>query len=259
MTVMVFKYLPPEQTELLRLRQDNQRLVRENALLKAALADKPATELYLYSQQLLAAVAEHEASLKALLDVVLQQKHDLEIIGDILAEHGDSLDAQWYERFQQVKQEAYIDSLTGIANRRRFDATLQRHISRHCEHGISLSLVLIDIDDFKQYNDQYGHPAGDACLQRVAELLGQCLPGAEALAARYGGEEFACLLPGVGLSVAIAIAEHIRTVAATQTDITVSCGVASTETTAASHLIQQADAALYRAKANGRNIVISAD
>ncbi len=256
---MVFEYSPPELTELLLLRQDNQRLERENALLKAALADKPATELYLYSQKLLTAVAEHEVSLKTLLDVVLQQKQDLEIMGDILAEHGDSLDAQWYERFQQVKQEANLDSLTGIANRRRFDARLQQEISRHHEHATPLALILLDIDDFKYYNDHHGHPAGDACLQRVAALLGQCLPETEALVARYGGEEFTCLLPGTGLTVAIAIAEQIRTLVATQTEITVSCGVASTETTDVGELIQQADAALYRAKASGRNTVVSAD
>ncbi len=257
---MVYESSPSLLSELLLLRQANHRLERENTLLKAVLADKPSTELYhLYSQQLLAAVAEHEASLQALHDVVLQQKRDLEIISDILAEHGDSLDAQWYERFQQVKHEANIDSLTGIANRRRFDSIFNNQLSQHSDQAIPLALILIDIDNFKRYNDNHGHPVGDACLKRVAALLGQCLPGTEALAARYGGEEFACLLPGVELKAAIAIAERIRTRVATQTQVTVSCGVASTETTVASQLIQQADAALYRAKESGRNTVISAD
>lgn len=246
-------------TELAVLRNENQRLQAENDLLKAALAGETQDSLFNRNQQLLAAVAQHEASLKTLLEAVLQQKHDLEIISEIVAEHGDSLDAQWRERFQHVKREAYLDGVTGIANRRYFDATFQIQIKQHQARAKTLSIILLDIDNFKKYNDCHGHPAGDACLRNVGELLGLCLPETEALAARYGGEEFVCLLPETGLTEAIAIAEQIRTVIGARTPVTVSCGVASTEATQASQLIQRADAALYRAKERGRNKVISAN
>jgi diguanylate cyclase (GGDEF)-like protein len=163
---------------------------------------------------------------------------------------------------------AFIDGLTGVANRRRFDESLQAEW-RHCRRGAGpLTLIMIDIDHFKRYNDQYGHQAGDACLQQVAAAIKQCLGRSHDLVARYGGEEFVCLLPDCNPAGAARKAEVLRqavaalgiphetsSVAAT---VTVSLGVATCMPDAnatADQLLAAADAALYAAKTGGRNRV----
>ncbi|MCB4359638.1 GGDEF domain-containing protein [Quatrionicoccus australiensis] len=166
---------------------------------------------------------------------------------------------------------AQTDGLTGIANRRRFDAALQQEISRHQRSGGQLALLILDVDHFKNYNDTYGHLAGDACLQRIAEVLGKHLHRGTDLAARYGGEEFAGILPATELAGALWLAEQIRTdvekldiehaASANAGHITVSIGVASLpgrQLGSPSELIDLADQALYTAKLDGRNRVLSA-
>jgi diguanylate cyclase (GGDEF)-like protein len=187
------------------------------------------------------------------------------------------LRAQAEARLQQSQQElqasnqtlqahALQDGLTGLANRRSFDAGLREEWERALRHGRSLALIMLDADYFKQYNDTYGHPAGDACLRSVAQaiLAGQSRPGD--LSARYGGEEMAVLLPDTDLDGALAVAERIRTaILALQIAhagspfgmVTISAGVAACmpvqNSGSAAQLLEAADRALYLAKTGGRN------
>jgi len=161
---------------------------------------------------------------------------------------------------------SYEDALTGISNRRHFDNALGREWRRAIRSREPVALIMIDIDDFKPYNDHLGHPAGDACLQQVAGVLRHHTRRGGDLAARYGGEEFAVLLPGAGMEAACIIAERIREgveqlriehpAAKAAPVVTVSLGVAALVPMAGSdqqQLVQRADAALYRAKADGKN------
>ena len=163
---------------------------------------------------------------------------------------------------------SHIDGLTGIANRRSFDLTLTKEWQRACRTREPLALLLVDIDFFKQYNDQYGHQAGDRCLRLVARTIQENLTRAGDLAARYGGEEFACILPNTGRQGAVAIAERLReqirhlqhphATSEVAEILTVSIGIAvqvPDSTLRASHLVRQADEQLYAAKEIGRDCV----
>jgi diguanylate cyclase (GGDEF)-like protein/PAS domain S-box-containing protein len=102
------------------------------------------------------------------------------------------------------------DGLTGIANRRRFDEALSQESARHVRSGAELSLILLDIDHFKAFNDNYGHLAGDDCLRQIGRVIADCAARPADLADRYGGEEFACILPETDDTGAVIIAEQIR-------------------------------------------------
>ena len=159
------------------------------------------------------------------------------------------------------------DSLTGIANRRRFDEALEREW-RRCERaGMPLSLLMIDVDHFKPYNDHLGHQQGDECLRQVARLLVEGGGRPADLVARYGGEEFLCLLPDTGMAGALAVANRLSA-AVRQADIhhprspagarlTVSIGAATAKdlSGAPDALMAFVDKLLYAAKAGGRNQV----
>ena len=159
-----------------------------------------------------------------------------------------------------LRDQAQRDPLTGLANRRLLETRLNEEFSRSRRYSLPLSLLLLDVDEFKSYNDTFGHPDGDVVLSKVGKLLGEALRG-EDLAARYGGEEFAVLLPNTGLEAARQVAERIRKraedTAWPRRNITLSVGVAQLEpdTQEASSLISAADAALYAAKRGGRNRV----
>lgn len=161
---------------------------------------------------------------------------------------------------------ASLDGLTGIPNRRSFDAALDKEIRRAARDGSVLSLVMMDIDFFKKYNDQYGHVAGDACLRRIAKAVEGVLKRASDFAARYGGEEFAMILPETDMDGAVQIAEEVRHAVAalyiqhTGSDVaahvSLSLGVATVSADrniSPVELIEAADASLYQAKGNGRN------
>jgi len=164
-----------------------------------------------------------------------------------------------------LKKLSSMDGLTGIANRRTFDAVLEREWQRARRSGKPLSLIMIDIDFFKQFNDRYGHQQGDDCLKQVAQVLTAMSRRAADLAARYGGEEFVLLLPETELKQAMRLAEECRSRIIEQqitfkTEIsdvlTISLGVGTLvpeQGTAPAVLIETADKALYRAKGNGRN------
>ena len=175
-------------------------------------------------------------------------------------------------RMEALHEEIYrlsiTDGLTGISNRRHFDGSLAKEIERLEASGEPLSLILLDVDHFKSFNDHQGHMAGDACLRRVAEVIDGAMRQPIDLAARYGGEEFVCILPSTTLVEALEIAETIRArIAALGLAhdlspewgiVTASLGVVSTEGNereTAQSLLARADALLYRAKEAGRNRV----
>jgi len=163
---------------------------------------------------------------------------------------------------------AHIDGLTNIPNRRRFDDVLDMEWKRAMRTGTPVSLILMDVDFFKRYNDNYGHGMGDVCLQRVAAALAASITRPSDLVARYGGEEFIALLPHTDTEGARLIAERIRSnVEAMEIPheysdaascVTISVGSASLipkDESSAQELLKQADQMLYRAKESGRNRV----
>ncbi len=166
---------------------------------------------------------------------------------------------------------AFIDGLTRIGNRRRFDEVLDCEWRRAARNLTSLSLILIDIDHFKHYNDHYGHGAGDECLRKVAGAISTCLLRPADIAARYGGEEFGVVLPETEFEGACAIAERIRShveslhiqhaPSAEAPRITVSVGCATWMPPYSLDLpvlLETVDQLLYQAKQAGRNRVSSA-
>ena len=164
-----------------------------------------------------------------------------------------------------VQWQATTDDLTGLANRRRFMAALTAEIERVERLGGTLALLLADLDDFKRINDRFGHHVGDEALRRFATILVGELRDVD-VAGRLGGEEFAVLLPGTQRDGAFAVADRIRAAVArdrlvlpeaTSVHFTVSLGVAGYTGGSAENLLRDADAALYRAKAEGKNRVAS--
>lgn len=158
------------------------------------------------------------------------------------------------------------DGLTGIANRRHFDEVLALEHARHARSGAELSLILLDIDHFKPFNDNYGHVCGDECLRQICRVIAESTVRPADLAARYGGEEFACILPETDQLGALLIAEKIRqgilrlAIPHDWSDVaecvSASLGVVTTHCSAntkASDIVSQADELLYRAKSRGRN------
>lgn len=161
-----------------------------------------------------------------------------------------------------------LDGLTGIPNRRKFDAMLDFEWRRGIRSKRQLSIVMTDIDYFKQFNDRYGHGAGDECLLQVANTLASCVSRPGDLVARYGGEEFVALLPLTKAEGALAIAERfVRTASGIMLplrhpdkfgQITISAGCATmvpSQGSSMTDLLEKADAMLYRAKHEGRNRV----
>ena len=163
----------------------------------------------------------------------------------------------------RLSEIAASDGLTGLKNHRHFRESLDAHFSLSRRKGMPLSLVMLDVDQFKPFNDTYGHPAGDAVLREVAGLLRSCVRDHDVLA-RYGGEEFAVLLPATDTEDAIALGERLRAVieghAWTRRAITISLGVSTScpKVSRALEMIEYADRSLYRSKADGRNRVTHA-
>jgi diguanylate cyclase (GGDEF)-like protein len=160
----------------------------------------------------------------------------------------------------ELEQLSVTDALTGLLNRRYLDKRLIEEIQRSKRHRFPMSLMMLDIDGFKAYNDAFGHPAGDSALKIVANVLQDILRGAD-VAARYGGEEFAILLPQTTSTEAAVIAERLRQriehTEFPKRKITVSIGIAacSNEIDTPGDIIGAADHALYEAKNHGRNKV----
>jgi diguanylate cyclase (GGDEF)-like protein len=180
------------------------------------------------------------------------------------------------QRLKKLKRLVSIDPLTGIANRRQFDRTLEREVRRARRETIPISVIFCDIDGFKLYNDTQGHAQGDEALTLVAQTLAETFRRGSELAARYGGEEFVVVLPGVDVAQASLFAERLRRQiwrlgipfagAPVGDRLTISAGVATLTSEelagdasllakAPEVLLNSADAALYRAKCLGRNRV----
>lgn len=179
--------------------------------------------------------------------------------------------SQLYHALQQANQElerlVNVDALTQVANRRYFDQYLEQEWRRLQREGLPLSLIICDIDYFKQYNDTYGHLIGDRCLEQVAQALSSALKRPADLIARYGGEEFAAILPNTPLQGAITVAEQMQEAIAnlqiphigtelSEPIVSISLGITCTTPTLNAPLIRLldlADRALYEAKHKGRN------
>ena len=178
---------------------------------------------------------------------------------------GEQVEADLRKAKEALKLIATHDSLTGLGNRRLFEGALDIEFSRGARQSSSLSLIMLDIDYFKRYNDAYGHVAGDHCLAEVARAVKGCCHRKADLAVRYGGEEFAVLLPDTDIHGALVIAEQIRRSVMDKNIIhsgsptgfvTVSLGCYSFVPTGRDSMevfIERADAALYQAKHSGRN------
>jgi diguanylate cyclase (GGDEF)-like protein len=172
---------------------------------------------------------------------------------------------------QRLKRLVAVDALTGIANRRQFDRALERELRRTRREQQPLSLIFLDLDGFKRFNDTYGHARGDEVLRSVARTLDETFRRGRDVVARYGGEEFAVVLPGIDGRRAALYAERLRRrvwclnipYGASQSGdrVTISAGVATAEQgqiATADQLMLSADRALYRAKCRGKNRIITA-
>lgn len=174
--------------------------------------------------------------------------------------------------FDKLEQFGLTDALTQVNNRRYFDARLKEAVNHALRHQQPLAAMMFDLDHFKQVNDQWGHPVGDAVLQQAAQVIQTVLRGSDSFA-RYGGEEFVALLPGADSGIAndiaqrilLAIDSHVFNVGLAESlSLTISIGVAgialhnvgAAEEAIARQLINDADTALYSAKARGRNCVV---
>lgn len=198
--------------------------------------------------------------------------HSNDELGDLVHSLDELLVAfqSGLDQRDRLRHISTMDGLTGIANRRRFDDFLEAEWQRAMRSGSALSIIFIDIDHFKEYNDHYGHLAGDDTLRSVADVLTGVVHRAADLVARYGGEEFVCVLPDTDLQGALQVAEQIRhgiselniphAYAAGGDRITASLGVASAtpaDGLNCAELLAQADAQLYQAKHQGRDRVVA--
>jgi diguanylate cyclase (GGDEF)-like protein len=174
------------------------------------------------------------------------------------------------ESNRRLTELSNTDSLTGIANRRYFDATLEHEYYRLRRSNSKLSVILLDVDHFKAYNDYYGHVMGDECLRQIGRVLASCVSRSVDLAARYGGEEFACILPDTDIDPAVKIAGKIRQKiedmkiehknSSASEYVTASLGVTTVqyaEDRTPADTITTVDKLLYKAKVSGRNTIVS--
>ncbi len=197
---------------------------------------------------------------------LFRQTRRLVKMSDRMQKKLNELNTDLQEHKEILSRMSYVDGLTTIANRRRFDESIATEWKRDKRENRPLALLLLDLDFFKQYNDHYGHSAGDECLIKVAQALDKAVKRPGDLVARYGGEEFAILLPETELSGAMQVAtkvqSNIRNLAigheysAIASVVTVSIGVAVMVPKANcgfQELIEAADRQLYAAKDSGRN------
>ncbi len=182
-----------------------------------------------------------------------------------------SLLVEVHRLYRRLARLAGQDALTGLLNRRGFDTRLNAELGRTQRQSAPLSLIMLDVDHFKAYNDFYGHPGGDECLRRIGAIFQGALHRPSDMVARYGGEEFIAILPDTNLAGALHVAEAIRlaveaevlphAASPTAPHVTISLGVATVEASDRNEpkeLLRAADDALYEAKRLGRNRVFPA-
>jgi diguanylate cyclase len=206
-------------------------------------------------------------SIRAIADALVRSLRDIELRHTALEQRFNASKRELetlQHKLSEMSIESGSDPLTALANRRRFDRSLEQAVARAEADGSQLSLLMIDIDDFKGFNDRYGHLTGDSVLRLVGSALTQSIKGQD-LAARYGGEEFAVLLPNTSMEGAVSVAESLRlrvmrrelkrrSTGERLGVITVSIGVATHRAGERSaSFIERADNCLYDAKRAGRN------
>ncbi len=265
-------------SELNRLRQEVEQLKQDKADLECLLetvithSDIIEGQLYQLNTQLKSAIVDRqqaEVALRELLQKLLQEKADLEILLETSNVHGDAIEDILHEKLLSATHQAVTDALTELANRRRFDEYLDQEWDALARTQRPLSMILCDIDYFKQYNDTYGHQAGDLCLQAVAGAIRTTIHRPRDLVARYGGEEFALVLPETRLKGALYIARSILLAvrnlhvihdgSCISNYVTVSLGVTCQIPTRNLHptsITLIADRALYLAKQQGRDRLV---
>jgi diguanylate cyclase (GGDEF)-like protein len=194
--------------------------------------------------------------------ILLQTQHELRSLNAQLTGQREQIELQQRELREanmMLRNQATRDSLTNLRNFRAFKERLAEEIERTRRHQEPLSLLLLDVDRFKQFNDSFGHPAGDEVLYQVARLMEEQARGSD-FVARYGGEEFVILLPNTPEEQSRAAAERVRIAIENgpwkARQVTASIGVATTNAeTDEATLLAQADIALYASKASGRNCI----
>jgi diguanylate cyclase (GGDEF)-like protein len=257
---------------------------------------KPISNLNRASQKIAQGDFDHQIQTPNILELsdlansFTQMSHELQQSRQQLEDYSRSLEQKVSDRTQSLEQEiqrrataeralqsanqelqslAYLDSLTQIANRRQLDQQLKKEWKRLKREQLPLSFILCDVDYFKQYNDTYGHQAGDDCLRQIAQAIAAAARRPPDLAARYGGEEFAMLLPNTSPEGAIAVAKEIQAhikflqLPHQKSDVsqyvTVSLGMTSiipTESHPPEFMLSQVDRALYQAKKEGRDRIV---
>lgn len=191
-------------------------------------------------------------------------KNLLIVLSERVRSHNEFIAASFGD-LRKFERNATTDALTGLSNRHAMEETFPREVSRCLQNEQPVSLIMIDVDQFKSFNDMFGHVAGDRALSAVARVLKKQFRPRDLLV-RFGGDEFAVLLPGMGLEDALAIAERVRSAVSgttadgadslVQVPVQISMGVAELEQGGTfESLLRSADAALYRAKDAGRNTV----
>ena len=228
-------------------------------------------ELHFLADSLNSATSRLRQSIERNTQLYRELEHDRQTLHDL----NDTLEQRVIARTEELQKANLLladlsmtDGLTGIANRRRFAEVLESEWTRAMRSGQSLALAMIDVDWFKRYNDHYGHQAGDDCLRAVARLLTESTRRGGDLVARYGGEEFAIIAPATdgaqALQMAHAICQAIQSLALPHalsefSHVSVSIGVTALvpgQDDTPDALLRLADAALYRAKGEGRNRVV---
>lgn len=206
-------------------------------------------------------------SFRNMISLAWEREHIAQELGDLTGSLRDR-NRQLRDARRQLTELANIDELTGLGNRRLVNSVLKEEINRARRSSGELSLILLDVDHFKNYNDHYGHPAGDDVLQKLAEILQLAATRAGEVAARYGGEEFLLVLPGASAGSALRTASRLRKMVVEEDiphsaspvaqQITISQGVITVSPDSeiqANDLLELVDKALYNAKDAGRNAI----
>lgn len=227
--------------------------------------------LYALRTAVVVALGVHAVLLSGPVEVALILEGLLQTLGMAFALLAMATEKAELRATRELRAQAQIDALTSIANRRYFEQTLAAEMGRAERDRASLALLMFDVDQFKSYNDSYGHPKGDDCLRAVAQTVRSELRRPGEFVARYGGDEMAVLLPRTDEHGAMTVAHRIRTAvracdiehrAAKAGWVTISVGVAARpsgrDEYTAEALVTAADAALYAAKAAGRDTAYSA-
>lgn len=261
----------------LALRTLHKELETKNSQLRQEIAERKLMETALkeYRDHLEELVYERTEDLVRINKELNQEIEERKLAEEALRMAKDELEIQVEARTKELKAAneelrrlSLSDGLTGIANRRYFDDFLEREWNRAIREKAPLSMIMIDIDYFKAFNDTYGHQAGDQCLRAVANVLMTTVKRTVDLVARYGGEEFAIVLPDTDILGAYEVAERVRNnieilgIEHLKSDnygfVTISSGIASVipeRNSVPTEIISEADIALYKAKKEGRNKV----